>query len=392
MRRISIYVLVLLLLVGCTVTTASESGVFEEEPFQKQRQLSEDIVVETTTSEKPIVDYYDEELMYYHTVMIPFPMEVPKQVESLKTENQVAGVTQDLEESSKETTTSEKSVDKPKEQPVKVEKKEEPKPVIQKKSEKQTEKISFKTIHQNDDSLEKGKTVVKQAGTEGVRTLVYELTFTDGRQTSRTLISSSVTKSPQNRVILIGTKEPPKETIPIEPKPVETKPEEPKPVETKPEEPKPEPPKPVEPKPEEPKPEEPKPVVTDDQAFINEVIRLTNLERTKRGLKALKSNLSGLNQAANVRAREITRVFSHTRPNGTPWSTTLAEWGLPKFSARGENILWNGAQWTPAKVVEKWMNSTGHRNNILSTKYEYIGVGFARIGNKDGVSQLFYKP
>lgn len=206
------------------------------------------------------------------------------------------------------------------------------------------------------------------------------------------MISSSVTKSPQNRVILIGTKEPPKETIPIEPKPVETKPEEPKPVETKPEEPKPEPPKPVEPKPEEPKPEEPKPVVTDDQAFINEVIRLTNLERTKRGLKALKSNLSGLNQAANVRAREITRVFSHTRPNGTPWSTTLAEWGLPKFSARGENILWNGAQWTPAKVVEKWMNSTGHRNNILSTKYEYIGVGFARIGNKDGVSQLFYKP
>lgn len=115
--------LVLLLLVGCTATTASESGVFEEEPFQKQRQLSEDVVVETTTSEKPIVDYYDEELMYYHTVMIPFPMEVPKQVESLKTENQVAGVTQDLEESSKETTTSEKSVDKPKEQPVKVKKK-----------------------------------------------------------------------------------------------------------------------------------------------------------------------------------------------------------------------------------------------------------------------------
>jgi len=82
--------------------------------------------------------------------------------------------------------------------------------------------------------------------------------------------------------------------------------------------------------------------------------------------------------------------FSHTSPTyGTPFQM-MENFGL-RFSAAGENIAYG--QRTPAEVMRDWMNSPGHRNNILSRSYTEIGVGLAK--NKNGVcywTQMFMKP
>lgn len=110
----------------------------------------------------------------------------------------------------------------------------------------------------------------------------------------------------------------------------------------------------------------------DSQSYAAQVVSLVNAERAKHGLAALtmKENISS---AANVRAKEIVQSFSHTRPDGRAFSTALAESGV-SFKSAGENIAWG--QRTPAEVVNAWMNSDGHRENILSSNYTSIGVGY----------------
>ena len=76
--------------------------------------------------------------------------------------------------------------------------------------------------------------------------------------------------------------------------------------------------------------------------------------------------------AAQVRAKEIVSSFSHTRPNGSSFSSALTEAGV-SFRGAGENIAM--ASPPPKKVMEGWMNSSGHRANILNSSYTSIGVG-----------------
>ena len=109
--------------------------------------------------------------------------------------------------------------------------------------------------------------------------------------------------------------------------------------------------------------------------YAQEVIRLTNEERAKAGLPALKVN-DKLMQAAAIRAEEITEKFSHTRPNGEGMSTVFYEVGLDPYElCPGENIASKAT--TPQQVVEVWMNSEGHRNAILNENHTDIGVGVA---------------
>lgn len=103
-----------------------------------------------------------------------------------------------------------------------------------------------------------------------------------------------------------------------------------------------------------------------------EVIRLVNEERAKQGLPALKTT-DALTRAAQVRADELLTLFSHTRPDGRSCFTALGEAGV-SYRAAGENIAMGYP--TPAAVVEGWMNSPGHRDNILSDSYTTIGVGY----------------
>ena len=118
----------------------------------------------------------------------------------------------------------------------------------------------------------------------------------------------------------------------------------------------------------------PNPIHRADAAEINqmvqEVIRLTNIERAKVGSAPLQYH-EGLQKAAMVRAKEISISFSHTRPDGRNLSTALDEAGVGGSS--GENIA--AVFRTPADVVEGWMNSQGHQVTMLSSRSAYIGVG-----------------
>lgn len=123
-------------------------------------------------------------------------------------------------------------------------------------------------------------------------------------------------------------------------------------------------------------------------AFANEVVRLVNEERAKAGLPALTVD-RGAASAAQVRAKEIERSFSHTRPDGSSFNSALTEAGV-NFSSAGENIAYG--QNSPEKVMEGWMNSSGHRANILNSSYTSIGVGHYQ--NASGVNywtQLFIR-
>lgn len=109
------------------------------------------------------------------------------------------------------------------------------------------------------------------------------------------------------------------------------------------------------------------------EEMASEVVRLTNIERVKAGLSPLQHH-AGLQRAAMVRAEEITRKFSHTRPDGTDSSTALYENGVS--CSCGENIA--AGQKTPEAVVRAWMNSPGHKAAILDPDATHIGVGVCK--------------
>lgn len=125
---------------------------------------------------------------------------------------------------------------------------------------------------------------------------------------------------------------------------------------------------------------------SDSSSFISEVIRLVNIERANVGVPAL-SESSALAAAASIRAEEIAELFSHTRPNGESCFTVLAEVGY-SYRATGENIAWG--QKTPEEVMQSWMNSAGHKANILSENFTEIGVGYNP--SKRGWVQMFGTP
>ncbi len=113
-------------------------------------------------------------------------------------------------------------------------------------------------------------------------------------------------------------------------------------------------------------------VITQNEAYENEVIKLVNAERAKKGLSKLSTN-SKLAAASDKRAKEISQKFSHTRPNGKSCFTVLGEYGI-KYTCCGENIAYNYSS-AAKDVMNMWMNSKGHKDNILSSKYKNIGVG-----------------
>lgn len=133
---------------------------------------------------------------------------------------------------------------------------------------------------------------------------------------------------------------------------------------------------PESPAPEVPTPETPAPPIADNPdnstlSFAEQVVKLVNEERAKAGLPAVKMQ-EDITAAANVRAKEIKQSFSHTRPNGSSFSSVLKEQGV-SFRGSGENIAWG--QKSPEQVMNGWMNSEGHRANILNKNFKNIGVG-----------------
>ena len=114
-------------------------------------------------------------------------------------------------------------------------------------------------------------------------------------------------------------------------------------------------------------------------ANARSVVDQVNRERTARGLSALRVD-PALTAAAQIRAQEIVERFSHTRPDGTRWSTVSSV-------AYGENIA--RGQKTADKVMAAWMSSSGHRANILRASYGSIGVACVQSGGVYHWVQLF---
>lgn len=125
----------------------------------------------------------------------------------------------------------------------------------------------------------------------------------------------------------------------------------------------------------------------DEYQVEQEVIKLVNAERAKAGLPALKYDWE-LARVAKHKSQDMKdkRYFSHTSPTyGSPF-TMIKNYGI-NYKSAGENIA--RGQRTAKEVVNAWMNSSGHRANILNKDYTHIGIGYVESGNY--WTQMFIK-
>ena len=117
------------------------------------------------------------------------------------------------------------------------------------------------------------------------------------------------------------------------------------------------------------------------------VISLVNSERQNAGVAGLKTS-DELQAAADIRARELAQYFSHDRPDGTECFTVLNGTLVDQLAyTAGENIAMGFE--TGSSVMTGWMNSPGHRSNILDVDYTHIGVGCYDDGEYRYWVQLF---
>ncbi len=126
-------------------------------------------------------------------------------------------------------------------------------------------------------------------------------------------------------------------------------------------------------------------------SYEQQVFELVNKERVARGLGTLKYS-TDVAYVARVKSQDMIdkKYFAHESPTyGSPFKM-MEKFGL-RFSAAGENIAYG--QKTAAEVMNAWMNSAGHRANILSQTYTTIGVGVAKAANGTLYwTQEFIKP
>lgn len=128
---------------------------------------------------------------------------------------------------------------------------------------------------------------------------------------------------------------------------------------------------------------------SDVHTFATEVLNLVNAERAKNGLAALKLD-TGLSEVAKKHSEDMAKnnYFSHTSLSGLSPFDRIKNAGI-SYKTAGENIA--AGQKTPKQVVSGWMNSEGHRKNILNASFTKMGLGYAtsNSGYKTYWTQLF---
>ena len=122
-----------------------------------------------------------------------------------------------------------------------------------------------------------------------------------------------------------------------------------------------------------------------------EAVKLLNQLRQSKGLQPLSwDSNSKLQAAAQLRAQEISEVFSHTRPDGSSCFTVLKQYGL-RYGHCGENIAY-GTNLSPEGAMDLWTNSPGHYKNMVSRDFREVGLAcYVKGGNVYWV-QLFFTP
>ncbi|HFK1398862.1 MULTISPECIES: CAP domain-containing protein [Bacillus] len=188
--------------------------------------------------------------------------------------------------------------------------------------------------------------------------------FIPGQQPTENVVTEQPTTKPETQK--------PVEQKPAEQKPAEEvqKPEAQKPAENNNTQ------KPAEQKPAEQKPAEEAKSLSE---FEQRVVELTNAERAKQGLPALKIDTE-LSKVARIKSEDMQKnnYFDHNSPTyGSPFDM-MKKFGI-SYTSAGENIA--QGQRTPEEVVQAWMNSAGHRANILNNGFTHIGVGYVESGN-----------
>jgi len=115
---------------------------------------------------------------------------------------------------------------------------------------------------------------------------------------------------------------------------------------------------------------------------VSDLLTTTNQERTTNGIAALILN-SQLTSAAQAKANDMVarNYWSHNPPDGSPWWSVITNAGY-NYKTAGENLAYGYL--TSADAVAGWMNSPGHRANILNTNYTEVGFGFANSANFNG--------
>ncbi|EEM84854.1 CAP domain-containing protein [Bacillus thuringiensis] len=188
--------------------------------------------------------------------------------------------------------------------------------------------------------------------------------FIPGQQPTENVVTEQPTAKPETQK--------PAEQKPVEQKPAEEvqKPEAQKPAENNNTQ------KPTEQKPAEQKPAEEAKSLSE---FEQRVVELTNAERAKQGLPALKIDTE-LSKVSRIKSEDMQKnnYFDHNSPTyGSPFDM-MKKFGI-SYTSAGENIA--QGQRTPEEVVQAWMNSAGHRANILNNGFTHIGVGYVESGN-----------
>lgn len=125
----------------------------------------------------------------------------------------------------------------------------------------------------------------------------------------------------------------------------------------------------------------------DAQAFADEIFRLANEERVKAGLPEVERR-EDVSPVTVIRAQELSELFSHTRPNGEGYMSLMDEYGI-QYRWAGENGAKVPATSGPSGMMNGWMNSEGHRNNILNPRHTGLEIGVYQVGQMVYCSQMF---
>ena len=125
------------------------------------------------------------------------------------------------------------------------------------------------------------------------------------------------------------------------------------------------------------------PALVNDSSFLNSAKSAINAERRKAGVSEMSIDYT-MCKLAGVRAKEISKNQSHTRPDGRKYNTIYADYGVTNPKATGENIAWATRFDSARDIVNYWMESTlGHREVMLNGKYKRFGIAMIRSGGKD---------
>jgi uncharacterized protein YkwD len=131
------------------------------------------------------------------------------------------------------------------------------------------------------------------------------------------------------------------------------------------------------------------PASASNRTMVRATLCVLNSERTAAGLKPLRLN-KRLSKAARRHARHMAKrnFFSHISPDGASFVDRIRRSGYlsgARYWTVGENLAWaTRRQSAPRGIADMWMNSAGHRANILSSSYREVGIGIVSDAPVDG--------